>query len=240
MLPKFKIDISHQEMSRITQELEKTYNLFAFNDEGPTGVEWLPVEGVANILREELGYEDMPEFEDALKGSFEDFIQILPHVELKREARNEVEKLYFKIKPDLPKEEWKPRTLTFKITSTKDLWRVCYKSKHATVKIPELEYEASADGVRTVDSIYNHIAQAVFNLGNYVKESGDLESERNGLILDTVYALNAILDVGAPWTWVVEDPSGVAEIYPMEGVEVTEGIAPEQPAGESPNEPSPN
>jgi hypothetical protein len=59
--------------------------------------------------------------------------------------------------------------MTVAITSTQDLWRVCLKSKWARIEIPELEFEISADGKRHVDSIYNHIASAVYNLGNYVR-----------------------------------------------------------------------
>ncbi len=46
---------------------------------------------------------------------------------------------------------------------------MCLKSPHATVEIPELEFEISADGKKRIDSLYNHIAQAVFNLGNHVQ-----------------------------------------------------------------------
>ncbi len=46
---------------------------------------------------------------------------------------------------------------------------MCLKSAYATVEIPELEFEISADGKKRIDSLYNHIAQAVFNLGNHVQ-----------------------------------------------------------------------
>jgi hypothetical protein len=45
---------------------------------------------------------------------------------------------------------------------------VCLKSKWANIEVPELEFKISADGKRHTDSIYNHIASAVYNLGNYV------------------------------------------------------------------------
>ncbi len=51
--------------------------------------------------------------------------------------------------------------MTVTINSTKDLWRVCLKSPHARIEIPELEFEISADGKRHTDSIYNHIGAAV-------------------------------------------------------------------------------
>jgi hypothetical protein len=133
---------------------------------------------------------------------------------------------------------------------------VCLTTHRAThFKTPELEFEISADGKRHVDSIYNHIASAVYNLGNYVSGSRVVELRRvarlcgggglqgacrwrpdsepphqppltmllcpaltrqqvnqpgTGLsddhknkILDTVLVLNALLDVEAPFTWVV-------------------------------------
>ena len=78
---------------------------------------------------------------------------------------------YFQLRLDPPQESWRPVKMTVKINSTSDLWRVCLKSKWARIEIPELEFEISADGKRHVDSIYNHIASAVYNLGNYVSGS---------------------------------------------------------------------
>lgn len=80
---------------------------------------------------------------------------------------------YFQIKPDPPREQWKPVKMTVKINSVNDLWRVCLKSKYARIELPELEFEISQDGKRHVDSIYNHIASAVYNLGHYVQQPGE-------------------------------------------------------------------
>ena len=74
-------------------------------------------------------------------------------------------RLYFQIKPELPRSQWRATKMTVKIASTADLWRTCYKSPYATIEIPELEFEFSADGKRHTDSIYNHIGSAVYNLG---------------------------------------------------------------------------
>jgi hypothetical protein len=184
---------------------------------GPTGVEWLPVAGIAHALYQELGYEDMDEFEDSLSGTFAEFLGAMPHV---RVRTSEDGRQYFQLVPEPPQEQWVPSRMTFKVrrrrlpgccwrslgraaggaargagslyrlaqpqrrssppaacpparlpqvTSTSDLWRVCLKSPHATVEIPELEFEISADGKKRIDSLYNHIAQAVFNLGNHVQ-----------------------------------------------------------------------
>eukprot|EP00967_Tisochrysis_lutea_P067812 scaffold88688_cov18-Tisochrysis_lutea.AAC.1 len=35
-----------------------------------------------------FGYEDMAEFEDALHGTFEDFLQAMPHIETKIDEKN--------------------------------------------------------------------------------------------------------------------------------------------------------
>jgi hypothetical protein len=57
-------------MDRLVTELEGIWNSFAYDGDGqPTGVEWLPADHVGQALCTDLGYEDMPEFEDALKGA---------------------------------------------------------------------------------------------------------------------------------------------------------------------------
>jgi len=43
------------------------------------------VDQIENLLIEELGYEDQPEFEDALRGTFSDFLDNLPHVSKKEQ-----------------------------------------------------------------------------------------------------------------------------------------------------------
>jgi hypothetical protein len=55
------------------------------DENGPNGCEWLPVDQIENLMIEELGYEDQPEFEDALRGTFGDFLDALPHVSKKTE-----------------------------------------------------------------------------------------------------------------------------------------------------------
>ncbi|KXZ43860.1 hypothetical protein GPECTOR_79g139 [Gonium pectorale] len=209
-LERTKIDLSHQEMDRLVSELENLWNMFTVNDQGPSGVEWLPVHGIADALREDLGYEDMAEFEDALGGTFGDFLDKLPRV-------------VKKILPEPPRDQWKATRQTLTIQSRNDLWRVCLKSQHARVEIPELEFEISADGKKRVDSIYNHIAQAIFNLGNYVRDTrAAMPPDTAAKIMDTVEQLNVLLDVEKPWTWVVHDPSGTSELKPSDGVLVDE------------------
>jgi hypothetical protein len=45
------------------------------------------------------------------------------------------------------------------------------------VEIPELEFEISADGKRKIDSIYNIISSAIFNLGTHVRTAGAAVSD---------------------------------------------------------------
>lgn len=128
----------------------------------------------------------------------------------------------FRVKAEPPQSEWLPRKMVFKVTERKDLWRVCLKSQYATVIIPELEFEFSADGKRHLDSLYNHVASAVFNLGTYIGSvRGSLSEDDATKIMETVEQLNILLDVERPWTWVIEDPSGLSEMKPCEDVETT-------------------
>lgn len=54
-------------------------------NDSSSDAQWLPVDKIENLLIEELGYEDQPEFEDALKGSFLGFLDKLPHTTKKEE-----------------------------------------------------------------------------------------------------------------------------------------------------------
>lgn len=66
--------------------------------------------------------------------------------------------------PDPPKEEWEPTKLTFRIRTGDDLWRVFHKSKWGRLTVPSIEFEIQADGQRHIDTLYNHIGNAVTNL----------------------------------------------------------------------------
>lgn len=99
---------------------------------------------------------------------------------------------FFQMKLEPPQSEWRPVKMTVKVNSTTDLWRVCLKSKWATIEIPELEFEISADGKRRTDSIYNHIASAVYNLGNYVSRT---HCGTSSLLWWSLYAIEVIIAV---------------------------------------------
>ena len=40
---------------------------------------------VSQLLCQELGYEDVNEFEDAIQGEFKDFLTVMPHIETREE-----------------------------------------------------------------------------------------------------------------------------------------------------------
>ena len=68
-------------------------------------------------------------------------------------------KEYFQIQAEPPRDQWVAKRMTLVVQNRADLWRVCLKSPHARVEIPELEFEINVDGKKHIDSIYNHIAQ---------------------------------------------------------------------------------
>eukprot|EP00955_Chlamydomonas_euryale_P007696 81641-Chlamydomonas_euryale.AAC.25 len=65
----------------------------------------------------DAGYEDDAEFEDALNGSFDDFLKAMPHLETKIDDQD---RLVFKIRPDLPMEEWKPVKMSLRVATRED------------------------------------------------------------------------------------------------------------------------
>ena len=209
-----KLAIGHQEIDRSVDEVEQIY--------ATTGgaVEWLALEPIGNMMLHEM-YEDFDEFEDAIGGSFEEFLAALPQFEVRKNPENG--KAEFKVlqpDPDCP-----PRILTLHVASRNDLWRVLYKSPAASVSIPHLEFEIGADSKRRIDSVYNHISQAVWNLSAHLRSSvgdGAETSDTAAGILATVDALEALLDAEEPFDLVVDDPTGASLFKPMDGIDVEE------------------
>ena len=66
-----KLAVGHQEIGRIVDELDQIYS------SQPT--EWLPMEHIGHMIAN-MWYEDMDEFEDAVGGSFSEFMHAMPHV----------------------------------------------------------------------------------------------------------------------------------------------------------------
>ncbi|KAJ3154694.1 hypothetical protein HDU89_007933 [Geranomyces variabilis] len=204
--------LSHQETSRIIDEIEKAYALM--------GVEWLPVDNIANLLCNELGYEDIPEFEEAMGGPFTELLDTLPDV---RTQTDEQGILRFRVEPEPDQKDWVPRTLVINVTDRAQLWNVLLKSPYASVEIPEMEFAIQRNGAKRVDSLYNHIGNAIFELGAHVR-TVPLTRDHNDKIVDCIGSLNELLDVPMPWTCCVLDPSGISRFSDMSGVEIEPGI----------------
>jgi len=207
----FRHNLSHQECALILTELEEIYKIQPH--------EWLAVKGMDGAMATLAGYEDIDEFEEAIGGSFVAFLESLPHIVVQKEDLKEDGKLVFKVLPEPDPSTWRPSRSELKITRRDQLWITFLKSPHARVEIPELEFEISASGQRHVDSIYNHIANAIWNLGNYAKANrGRIAESSVSKITDTLIVLNQMLDVDFPFTWVVHDPSSLSDFNPSNEV----------------------
>lgn len=79
-----RINLGHQEVERLIEELEAVYAQLP--KEETSG--WLQVNPTARFLCMSLGYEDRAEFEDALNGTFLEFLQALPSVQTRKTARD--------------------------------------------------------------------------------------------------------------------------------------------------------
>eukprot|EP00301_Raphidiophrys_heterophryoidea_P017886 c2894_g1_i1.p1 GENE.c2894_g1_i1~~c2894_g1_i1.p1 ORF type:complete len:240 (+),score=63.35 c2894_g1_i1:57-722(+) len=213
----YKLDISHQEVDRILSEIEAYFDVIR-----ESGGEWVTVNAMLALLINDLGYEDQDEFEDALHGDFLSFLQMFPHIEIShRESDNAP---LFKVLPPPPPEAQKPTRLSLRIESRADLWIVCLKSQHARISIPELEFEIGSDARRQIDSVYNHIAGAMFNLNTVVRQSESMmyNSEELNKIQVVCDELSSLLDVDKPFTFEVVDPCGLSEFKPNNKVVVSE------------------
>jgi hypothetical protein len=145
MNPPYAPSLGHQEVQRLLEELEAVYQ--------STETEWLDIAPIREYLIRDLGYEDNDELEDALKTTFETFLNSMPNFELRRVNQDtEEEKLQFKMKKDPERSEWQkePKTLVYNIQNRTQLWNILHKSPFATLEIPHMEFEISADGKRRV------------------------------------------------------------------------------------------
>jgi len=223
MLDGFAVDVSHQEIERVVVELEELYK----SQPG----EWLPTHGIAQYIAEELGYEDVDEFEDALKCDFVTFISKLPHVQcakVESELNPGTFRDCFKVTTlakdgvDGDGRESGSRTLRLRVQTKEDLWRVLMRSPNCAMEIPEIDFFVGGDIKRNVDSVYNHVAGAIFNLETHVSHmasSAETEAERRG-IEDTCAALREMLDLNREWTLVVRDVDGTCAFKPENGIEI--------------------
>lgn len=203
VLAGFRVDVSHQEIDNILTELEEIYK------NQPT--DWLGVNDIGQMLAHMM-YEDLDEFEDAIKGSFEDFVRALPHCETKDEGG----KLLFRVKPDPPLSERRHLKLTIEVRSTADLMqRVLMKAPDAAIIFPSNEFEIGADSKRAINTLYNHIAVAKQNLSIHAEQNAaHLTAEHQLRIMETCDELERMLDVEEPFVMTVDDPSGLSELKP--------------------------
>lgn len=99
-----------------------------------------------------------------------------------------------------------------------------HKAPSAVVEIPEIEFEIGADAKRKIDSVYNHISSAVYNLSMHVSTLGSqLSGDTKAKIAETIDELNKLLDVDKPWTFILHDRTGISEIRPEDEVETVYG-----------------
>mmetsp|Transcript_2434 Transcript_2434/g.7785 ORF Transcript_2434/g.7785 Transcript_2434/m.7785 type:complete len:263 (+) Transcript_2434:12-800(+) len=204
----------HQEVDRIMDELESIYN------SQPT--EWLAAEPIASMVCRE-GYEDEDEFEDAIGGSWEEFLKAMPHIELRKGERGNLEFKVLKPDPNSP-----PRELKLRVETRQDLWRVLFKAPEASIRFPSMEFEIGTDHKRRIDSLYNYITSAEWNLSSHIRGRTDLSSAHVAAIAETVDQLNQMLDCEEPFDIVVHDPTGACIFKPWTGVEIKELASAEQ------------
>eukprot|EP01125_Pyxidicula_operculata_P022845 TRINITY_DN9619_c0_g1_i1.p1 TRINITY_DN9619_c0_g1~~TRINITY_DN9619_c0_g1_i1.p1 ORF type:complete len:212 (-),score=41.17 TRINITY_DN9619_c0_g1_i1:93-728(-) len=206
-------DLRNQESERIINEIEQILTLVR-----ETQGEWIPIDTVKNTVTNTLGYEDADSLEDALKNTFAEFIEMLPQIELKTDEQGR--KVMKASSSAMPRE--RAFKLTLKITNRDQLQTLCLKSETATIEIPELEFSVGGDAHRSIDTIYNHLTKAIFNLEFHVSNvDTNMPAERKAAILDTTSKLSECLDVSSPWTWIIHDSSGRSTMKPMDGVIAT-------------------
>lgn len=191
-------------------------------------------------------YEDLEELEDAVGGSFEEFLRAMPQFEVRKNEAGKAEFTVLQVprpvgrgrtrqparhppSPAGPRAVWSlarsltrvarapcaaqpdddapPTILTFTVRTREDLWRVLYKSPHAELRFPSNEFAIGADSKRRIDSIYNHMTAAVWNLSQHLRgqaqQGGAVPDETAAGIERTVDELNKMLDVEEPFDIVV-------------------------------------
>eukprot|EP00039_Didymoeca_costata_P010970 m.149828 g.149828 ORF g.149828 m.149828 type:complete len:276 (+) comp15019_c3_seq2:307-1134(+) len=214
------LNLGNQEVERILNEVEENCDLVV---ETAGKDAWLPSEGIQNIMIANLGYEDVDQFEDALGGTFQQFLNALPHMETKiQDDGSSVDgQFVFKLKTPPAAYETHGIKMTIKVSESKDLWRTLMKSPEATIIIPELEFEIGASVKRQIDAVYNHCTTACFNLGQHIRDQGgSMSADTKEKIADCIDQVNNLLDIPHPWDLVIVDPSGKSIVEPNEGVKV--------------------
>jgi ZPR1 zinc-finger domain len=206
-LAQYNFNISDQEVSRIVLELEQ------YMKQLPEDY-IVPLEAAQNWLIIQLGYGDNDELEDALQGTLERFVRLLPQFEVQGEG----DAAKMKLVP-ITSGDRRPRKLTYEINTTKDLFTVMVRGRETRIEIPDIEFEMGPPEGREIDTIYNYIGGAVFQLGQYIKHV-DPSDDDFDKIYATMQMLNAMLDVESPFTIIAHDPIGEVAFKPSENVVV--------------------
>ena len=207
-LAKYNFDVAHQEISRILMELEQ------YSENFPADI-WVPIAAAYQWLCVQLGYEDESELDDALKAPLAEFLDRLPQFEVNLADPDNVK---FRARTLTP-EQTRPRKLTLLVETTKDLFTVLTRGPNTRIEIPELEFEMGAPERREIDTIYNFIAGAVYQIGQHIGQSNPGDQVFDHLYA-TMQTLNIMLDVEAPFHIVVHDPCGEVGFRPADKVVV--------------------
>lgn len=177
MLNAFTADVSHQEIARVIGELQEMF--FGAANNNPDF--WMNLEAIEMYLTQDLGYEDLDEFEDALNGRFIDFLREYPNCEVRVKSGTDGGK------PEDVEHQFKftkvegkgAQKLELKIKSRDDLWRVFLFAKApARIEIPEVEFEIQGDWKQNIDSIYNHLGNAIKNLEQHLDCNPSMENKQ--------------------------------------------------------------
>lgn len=239
--------MGHQEMVSVMQELEDIFRAI-HQCVGPDYP--VAISGLGYNLCTSLGYEDEDELEEALGGSLADFLAALPHFDVVWPTPEEMEvaaaapvaeegdapaatttvgpKARMHPDPTAEEETTGPGTrTTFTVSERDDLWRVVLQGPRANVEIPEIEFMIRPQTNRRIDTIYNLIAAAIFNLGDHVQKNtraGSISDDEATKICAAIDNLNQLLDLEQPFTFVISDPQGVSELKPSDGTHVEQVV----------------
>lgn len=229
-----QIDMGHQEMCRLVQDLEDIFQA-VHQCAGPDHP--VAVCGLVFNLCASLGYEDEDELEEALGCTFVEFLMALPHFEVvwpatpnqvnsSDDSEQEAPQPRALMRPDMAEDgqSREARRIMLTVSEKVDLWRVVLQGPEATIEIPELEFAIRPSSKRKIDTIYNVIASAVYNLGDHVRlnsrgQASMPEDEANK-ICDAIDSLNRLLDLDSPFTFILTDPQGISDLKPIEGAHV--------------------
>lgn len=96
------------------------------------------------------------------------------------------------------------------VKGREDLQIVCSRAKDATIAVPEIGFATGTEEKTNIDTIYNHIGQAIFKLEYLATESS--EPQHREQITKVTEELRKCLDCDREWTFVLRDPSGMSEI----------------------------